>query len=134
MNKYVETAMKNNQISPEHYKKFNVKRGLRNDDGSGVLVGLTNIGDVHGYIMDENEKIPVEGRLRYRGIDVRDIVEGFQQDSRFGFEEVIYLLLFGQLPNKKEYNYFWDMLGSYRKLPKGFTEDMILNTLRVIIS
>ena len=128
MNKYVETAINNNQISPEFYKKFNVKRGLRNEDGSGVLVGLTNIGDVHGYIMDENEKIPVEGRLRYRGIDVRDIVEGFQEDKRFGFEEVIYLLLFGQLPNKKDFNYFKEILGSYRSLPKGFTEDMILNT------
>ena len=128
MNKYVETAIRNNHISPEHYKKYNVKRGLRNEDGSGVLVGLTEIGDVHGYIMDENEKIPVEGRLRYRGLDVRDIVEGFQSDERFGFEEVIYLLLFGQLPNKKEFNYFYEMLGNYRALPKGFTEDMILNT------
>ncbi|HAK47356.1 MAG TPA: citrate synthase [Spirochaeta sp.] len=128
MNKYVETAIRNNQISPEHYKKYNVKRGLRNEDGSGVLVGLTEIGEVHGYIMDENEKIPVAGRLRYRGIDLRDICEGFQNDNRFGFEEVIYLLIFGQLPNKKEYEYFLDMLGKNRALPKGFTEDMILNT------
>ena len=128
MNKYVEIAIRNNQISPEHYKKFNVKRGLRNEDGSGVLVGLTEIGEVHGYIMDENEKIPVEGRLRYRGIDVRDICEGFQKDSRFGYEEVIYLLLFGQLPDKKEYEFFYDFLGTFRALPKGFTEDMILNT------
>ena len=128
MNKYVEIAIKNNQISPEHYKKYNVKRGLRNEDGSGVLVGLTEIGDVHGYIMDESEKIPVEGRLRYRGIDVRDIVTGFESEGRFGFEEVIYLLLFGQLPNRKEYNYFYEFLSKYRQLPKGFTEDMILNT------
>ncbi len=128
MNKYVETAIRNNQISPEHYKKYNVKRGLRNEDGSGVLVGLTEIGDVHGYIMDENEKIPVEGRLRYRGIDVRDMVDGFQAEGRFGFEEVIYLLLFGQLPNKKEFDYFYNLLGKFRALPKGFTEDMILNT------
>lgn len=128
MIKYVETAIRNNQISPEHYKKYNVKRGLRNEDGSGVLVGLTEIGEVHGYIMDENEKIPVAGRLRYRGIDLRDICDGFQSDNRFGFEEVIYLLLFGQLPNKKEFDYFLNMLGEYRALPKGFTEDMILNT------
>ncbi len=128
MNKYVETAIRNNQISPEHYRKFNVKRGLRNEDGSGVLVGLTEIGDVHGYIMDESEKIPVEGRLRYRGIDLRDIVEGCKAEGRFGYEEVIYLLLFGQLPNKKEFDFFYKMLGKYRNLPKGFTEDMILNT------
>ena len=128
MNKYVEIAIRNNQISPEHYKKFNVKRGLRNEDGSGVLVGLTEIGEVHGYIMDENEKIPVEGRLRYRGIDVRDICDGYQKDGRFGYEEVIYLLLLGQLPDKKEFNFFNEYLGSFRALPKGFTEDMILNT------
>jgi len=128
MDKYVEIAIKNNQISPEHYKKYNVKRGLRNDDGSGVLVGLTEIGDVHGYIMDESEKVPVEGRLRYRGIDVRDLVEGFQLEGRSGYEEVVYLLLFGQLPSKKEYNYFYETLGKLRQLPKGFTEDMILNT------
>ncbi len=128
MNNYVEIAIKNNQIDPENYKKYNVKRGLRNEDGSGVLVGLTTIGDVHGYIMDENEKVPVEGRLRYRGIDVRDIVEGFQSQGRYGFEEVIYLLIFGQLPNKKEFAYFSKTLGEYRALPKGFTEDMILNT------
>ena len=128
MNRYVEIAIRNNQISPEHYKKFNVKRGLRNEDGSGVLVGLTEIGDVHGYIMDENEKVPVEGRLRYRGIDIRDIVEGFQNDNRFGFEEVVYLLLFGQLPNKEEFNFFTNRLTKMRPLPKSFTEDMILNT------
>ena len=128
MDKYVEIAIKNNRISPEHYMKYNVKRGLRNEDGSGVLVGLTEIGDVHGYIMDEGEKLPVEGRLRYRGIDIREIVEGYQAESKFGFEEVIYLLLFGQLPDKKEFAYFNDKLGKYRALPKGFTEDMILNT------
>ena len=128
MNKYVDIAIKNNQISPEHYKRFNVKRGLRNEDGSGVLVGLTEIGDVHGYIMDESEKVPVEGRLRYRGIDVRDLVEGFQSEGRSGFEEVAYLLLLGQLPSRHEYDYFLKLLGEYRALPKNFTEDMILNT------
>ncbi|MBI9105438.1 MAG: citrate/2-methylcitrate synthase [Spirochaetales bacterium] len=128
MDKYVEIAIRNNQISPEHYKKYNVKRGLRNEDGSGVIVGLTEIGDAHGYIMDESEKMPVEGRLRYRGIDVRDLVEGYQLEGRSGFEEVVYLLLFGQLPSKKEYNYFYKTLGDFRTLPKNFTEDMILNT------
>ncbi|MDC7124535.1 MAG: citrate synthase, partial [Spirochaetales bacterium] len=128
MDKYVETAIRNNRISPEYYKKYNVKRGLRNEDGSGVLVGLTEIGDVHGYIMDEREKIPVEGRLMYRGLDLRDLVQGFQADGRFGFDEIVYLLILGQLPNKKELAYFSEMLGKLRILPKGFTEDMILNT------
>ena len=128
MNRFVDIAIKNNQISPEHYKKYNVKRGLRNEDGSGVLVGLTEIGDVHGYIMDESEKVPVEGKLRYRGIEIQDIVEGFQADKRFGFEEVVYLLMFGQLPNSDEFDFFTKTLTKMRALPKNFTEDMILNT------
>ena len=128
MNIYLNKALKNSQINAEHYKKFNVKRGLRNEDGSGVLVGLTEIGDVHGYIMDERDKIPVEGRLMYRGLDLRDIVNGFQSEGRCGFEEVVYLLLLGQLPNKKELKQFTMFMGKNRTLPEGFTEDMILNT------
>lgn len=119
-------AEKNNRIDPELYLKYEVKRGLRNSNGTGVLVGLTEIGDVHGYIIDEGEKVPVEGRLSYRGIDVKDIVSGFQQEKRFGFEEVCYLLLFGELPNAEQLRSFSDLLGEYRVLPDGFTEDMIL--------
>ena len=72
-------AKQNNKIDPELFEKFSVKRGLRNSDGTGVLVGLTEIGDVHGYIMSEKEKVAVEGRLRYRGIEIEDIVGGFQR-------------------------------------------------------
>jgi citrate synthase len=113
-------------IKPELYQKYNVKRGLRNADGTGVLVGLTNIGDVHGYIVDENEKVPVDGRLRYRGIDVEEIVRGFQAEKRHGFHEVAYLLLFGRLPTNEQLTYFNGMLGACRDLPEGFTENMIL--------
>lgn len=119
----VETT---NKIDPEFYNKYNVKKGLRNSDGSGVLVGLTEIGEVHGYIMDEGEKKPDVGRLSYRGIDVEDIVSGFQAEGRPGFEEVIYLLLFGELPNAQRLEEFNHLLGSHRTLPHGFTEDMIL--------
>ncbi|OGS18346.1 MAG: citrate synthase, partial [Elusimicrobia bacterium RIFOXYA2_FULL_40_6] len=105
---------------------YNVKRGLRNADGTGVLVGLTEIGDVHGYIIDENEKVPAHGRLSYRGIDVDTIVKGFQKEKRFGFEEICYLLLFGELPSKEELGQFQDLLDENRKLPEGFTENMIL--------
>lgn len=122
----IDTATKKNAINTELYHKFNVKRGLRNADGTGVLVGLTSIGDVHGYILDENEKVPVEGRLRYRGIDVEDIVEGFQKEKRFGFSEVAYLLLFGDLPNQQQLMHFREMIGECRALPDGFTENMIL--------
>ncbi|MGC9313105.1 MAG: citrate/2-methylcitrate synthase [Sediminispirochaetaceae bacterium] len=126
MNKYAELVARNNQIDPANFTKYEVKRGLRNNDGTGVLVGLTQIGDVHGYIVDEKERVPVEGRLRYRGIELKELVAGFQKEKRFGFEETIYLLLFGQLPNEKELGEFTRILGEKRTLPGGFTEDMIL--------
>ncbi|RKD21530.1 citrate synthase [Caminicella sporogenes DSM 14501] len=119
-------AEKNNRIKPEFYDKFNVKRGLRNNNGTGVLVGLTEIGSVHGYIFEKNIKIPTEGKLFYRGIDIEDIVEGFQKEGRYGFEECIYLLLFGKLPTQKELNDFNNLLDEYRTLPQNFTENMIL--------
>lgn len=119
-------AQKNNQIDPELYGKYNVKRGLRNSDGTGVLVGLTEIGEVHAYILDEGEKVPVEGRLFYRGIDINDFVEGFQKEKRYGFEECCYLVLFGELPDKKQLEEFTKLLGENRMLPPGFVEDMVL--------
>jgi citrate synthase len=115
-----------NRIPLELYQKFSVKRGLRNDDGTGVLVGLTEIGDVHGYIIDEGEIVSVDGRLEYRGINVHDIAAGFQAEKRFGFEEVCYLLLFGALPTKEELTQFTTILNENRALPNGFTENMIL--------
>ncbi|HHY91626.1 MAG TPA: citrate/2-methylcitrate synthase, partial [Clostridiales bacterium] len=121
-----ELVIKNNQIDPEFYKKYDVKRGLRNSDGTGVLVGLTEIGDVQGYVVENGVKKPVEGKLLYRGIDVRDLIRGFQEEKRFGYEETCYLLLFGELPNKKQLDEFTRLLGENRKLPDGFTEDMIL--------
>lgn len=117
---------KNNQIDPELYTRYNVKRGLRNSDGTGVLVGLTEIGEVHSYIIDEGEKVPVEGRLFYRGVEINDFVQGFQKDRRFGFEECCYLLLFGELPGKNDLKEFKELLDENRRLPDGFTEDMIL--------
>jgi citrate synthase len=123
---YSQIVKKNNNIESEMFEKFSVKRGLRNADGTGVLVGLTEVGDVHAYIMDEGEKIPVQGRLRYRGIDIFDIVKGFLEEKRLGFEETCYLLLFGELPNKQQLDEFFQLLGSKRELPGSFTEDMIL--------
>lgn len=126
LKKYSDLAEKNNLIDPSRFGNYDVKRGLRNSDGTGVLVGLTQIGDVHGYIVDENEKVPVEGRLRYRGIDIKDLAEGFLKEGRFGFEETVYLLLFGELPRKDELDSFVNILAENRKLPKNFIEDMIL--------
>lgn len=113
-------------IDPKLYPRYNVKRGLRNADGTGVLVGLTSIGDVHGYILDESEKVPVEGKLRYRGIELDEIVRGFQSEKRHGFNEVAYLLLFGFLPTRDQLIHFSEMLDACRDLPDGFMENMIL--------
>lgn len=121
-----EKAQANNAILPTFYDQYNTKRGLRNADGTGVLVGLTNIGEVHGYVLDEKEKVPQHGTLLYRGINVSDLVQGFQADSRLGFEETCYLLLFGELPNLDELKSFTRLLGELRALPENFTEDMIL--------
>ena len=130
LNAYIEKMVSAvdcvNRIDPEYFTRYSVKKGLRNSDGSGVLVGLTEIGEVHGYVMYEGERKEDEGRLVYRGIDVYDLVRGFQQEKRFGFEEVCYLLLFGNLPNSDELSEFTDLLGGLRALPNGFTEDMIL--------
>jgi len=115
-----------NNIDPDLYNQYNVKRGLRNADNTGVLVGLTNVGDVRAYIMEENEKIPIPGKLIYRGINVYDFVDGYQKNNRFGFEECVYLLLTGNLPSKQQLEEFTKLLEESRQLPDGFTEDMIM--------
>jgi citrate synthase len=119
-------AEKSSQINPELYSKYEVKRGLRDINGKGVLAGLTDIGEVHSYILDENEIVPVPGRLIYRGVDITDIVDGFMGEDRFGFEETSYLLLFGDLPNKKELKEFELLLSEHSRLPRDFARDMIL--------
>jgi len=119
-------AKQNNKIPQYLYEQYNVKRGLRNADGTGVLAGLTRVGDVHGYIVSEGEKIAVDGRLRYRGMEIEDLVAGCQKEKRHGFEETAYLLMFGELPQKRELNKFCKQLGKNRALPEGFAENMIL--------
>jgi citrate synthase len=126
LKKMAETIKASDAIDSSNYEKYNVKRGLRNPDGSGVLVGLTNIGQVHGYIIDEGEKKPVEGRLIYRGIDIVDLVTGYQADKRSGFEETCFLLLFGHLPSLGELESFNNLMKEARALPANFVEDMIL--------
>ncbi len=113
-------------FSKEMFKQYSVKRGLRNDDGTGVMAGLTSIGAVVGYYIDDGEKIPMEGHLRYRGYDLSDIVRSCESENRFGFEEVAYLLLFGHLPDSQEISDFSSLIGNLRPLPEGFAEDMIL--------
>lgn len=116
----------NNYINIADYTKYGVKRGLRNADGTGVMAGLTKICSVEGYYVDDGEKVPKEGHLFYRGIDINDIVNGCTKENRFGFEEVIWLLLFGTLPTKNQLERFNDALAQMRELPDNFTEDMIM--------
>ena len=114
-------------IEHELFVKNNVKRGLRNSNGTGVVVGLTRIGEIIGYQMDsENNKIPAEGKLYYRGYSIEDLVSNCIKENRFGFEETTFLLIFGYLPSKSELNAFNKLLSSKRELPDGFARDMIL--------
>lgn len=126
--KLAAQAEKCSIIDQELFNKYIVKRGLRDIGGIGVLVGLTEIGEVHSYIIDENEMIPVPGRLMYRGIDIRDITNGFWGDGRFGFEEICYLLLFGNLPRRDELEGLKQLLADNQNLPGGFVRDMIFKS------
>jgi citrate synthase len=121
-----EIYTSHNQIDPQYFEKYKVKRGLRNVDGTGVVAGLTLIGNVHGYLLNEGEKMPVEGQLTYRGLDVAEIVANCLAEDRFGFEEVAFLLLFGCLPTQTQKDRFIELLGDLRKLPESFTEDMLI--------
>lgn len=125
INSLCSECLKHNQISPNLYEKYQVKRGLRNSDGTGVLAGITNICNVHGYIVNEGEREPMQGELIYRGYSIDDIVANTTEKNRFGFEETAYLLLFGQLPTKSQLEDFTSLLSEYRELPAGFSEDMI---------
>lgn len=115
-----------NTIDPKLYPQHNIKRGLRNENGTGVLVGITRVGSVIGYHKENDVKIPTEGRLYYRGYDLFDLVNGFQKEQRLGFEETIYLLLFGKCPNAQELAEFNQALEIRRDLPKQYKEDVII--------
>lgn len=117
---------KNNSIRPGDYEKYQVKRGLRNSDGTGVMAGLTRICSVEGYYILDGERIPKEGRLLYRGYDINDIVSSVVKEDRFGFEEIVWLLLFGDLPTEQQLISLREVLAECRALPDEFVEDMIM--------
>ncbi|MBR0411993.1 MAG: citrate synthase [Eubacterium sp.] len=117
---------KNNTISPSDYEKFDVKRGLRNSDGTGVMAGLTRISSVEGYYILDGEVIPKEGKLSYRGYDIKNIIDDCIKDNRYGFEEVAWLLMFGSLPTYDQLNSLREVIGECRSLPDNFIEDIII--------
>ena len=121
-----ELCEKNNAIDRELYVKLDVKRGLRDLDGTGVRAGLTNISDVCASKMVDGVRVPIPGSLYYRGYNIKDLVKGFLDDGHFGFEEISYLLLFGELPNEGELKAFTKMLADRRTLPPTFVRDIIM--------
>ena len=123
---FFEKSLEENQIDNELYKKYSVKKGLRNEDGTGVLVGLTKISDVVGYKKVDGEKFDDYGSLYYRGINVKDIIEAQRQEKRYLFEEVCFLILFGYLPNVQEFKEFKQILSDNYELPPHYLEGNIL--------
>ena len=121
-----ERCLKNGKIDPALYAKYDVKRGLRDLNGKGVLAGLTEIANVQAYDVVDGESVPCEGKLFYRGFNIADLVKGFLADKRFGFEEATYLLLFGELPDERELKDFQALLANYRTLPTAFVRDIIM--------
>ena len=115
-----DNIAKVNAVDPELYERYPAKRGLRNSDGSGVIAGVTNISNVHGYLMNEGDKVPDEGKLTFRGYSIYDLVGG-DATKRRGFEEIVYLLLMGELPTSSQLDVLVEALDAQRNLPDGFT-------------
>lgn len=121
-----ELSEKASYINPDLYTKYEVKRGLRDINGKGVLTGLTNISDVRANKIVNGESVPQDGQLFYRGYNVQDLVHGFSSENRFGYEEITYLLLFDKLPSAAELAQFKELLAHYRSLPTSFVRDIIM--------
>ena len=115
-----------NSVDQSLYERFDVKRGLRNADGTGVIAGVTNISNVHGYVIVDNEKRPDDGSLRYRGYEISDLLGAVTDESRFVYEEIAYLLLMGDLPTRADLDRFIAAIDAQRELPDGFTASMIM--------
>ena len=126
--KLVGLCEKNYSIDPVLYQKYDVKRGLRDINGQGVRAGLTNISNVYATAIVDGESVPARGKLYYRGIDVEQIVKGFSDENRFSFEETVYLLLFGELPDREALRQFQELLAEARPLPTTFTRDVIMKS------
>lgn len=124
--RYADTCKEFSTIEPELYTKYDVKRGLRDINGKGVMAGLTHISDIISSKVVDGKSVPCEGELYFRGINIQDIVRGFVREGRFGFEETAYLILFGTLPDKNQLTEFKSILASYRTLPTNFVRDVIM--------
>lgn len=121
-----EICLDAEQLKPELYDQFGVKRGLRDKNGDGVVAGITNISKIQSSIIENGQKVPCDGKLLYRGYNILDLVKGFEKEKRFGFEETAYLLLFGSLPTKQQFEDFKAVLAESMRLPTNFTRDVIM--------
>ncbi len=128
IHKLANLCVENNQIDPGLYDVYQVKKGLREPSGKGVLTGLTEISTVNGTREVDGKIVPIEGELYYRGINIEELVKGFSEDKRFGYEETVYLLLFGSLPDRNELDHWNRLLSHARRLPEDFLEDMVLKS------
>ena len=126
LEKMSEKIEKKSQIDLDQFWKYGVKRGLRNPDGTGVMAGLTKICTVEGYYIEDGERVPKHGVLKYRGLNINEIVEACEKENRFGFEEVVYLLMFGSLPTKSQLDLFKETLALCRDLPDNYIEDVLM--------
>lgn len=126
INELCAEYLKHNRITKEEFEQNRVKRGLRNSDGTGVVAGLTHVCNVHGYLINDGDRVPDDGKLIYRGIDVADLIGGCVAEDRYSFEETIWLLLFGSLPNRHQYDRIGEILYENRELPDYFPEDVIM--------
>ena len=124
---FAKICKENAVIDTELYSKYDVKRGLRDVSGKGVLTGLTEVSEIRSYTIVDHDMIPCEGKLYFQGIDIEELTAGFLKEDRFGFEETAYLLIFGELPNKEQADKFKKLLANYRSvLPTSFVRDIIL--------
>lgn len=126
LNYFKQLIIENSQIDPSMYELYDIKRGLRNQNGTGVLVGVTKVANVHGYDIVDGNKVPAEGMLSYRGYDLDDLISGARSDGRLGFEEVSYLLLFSELPTDEQLAMYNKLISDYRPLPPRYLEEVIL--------
>ena len=126
LEKMSEKIEKKSQIDLDQFWKYGVKRGLRNPDGTGVMAGLTKICTVEGYYIEDGERVPKHGVLKYRGLNINEIIEACEKENRFGFEEVVYLLMFGSLPTKNQLDLFKETLALCRNLPDNYIEDVLM--------
>ena len=124
-----QLCARNSTIDTTLYETYSVNRGLRDINGNGVLTGLTKISDIVAFHIENGKKLPCEGELYYRGINVQSLVDGFMKEKRFGYEETVYLLLFGQLPTTEQLKDFQEQLAYYRALPTNFVRDIIMRIL-----